>query len=379
MAIVVVGGHTRNIGKTSVVAGLIAALPEFDWTAFKITQFGHGICSANGKPCSCETGPHTIAISEERDPATGTDSARFLAAGAVRSFWVRTRQGQLADAMPRIRKELSLATNAILESNSILQFLKPDLYLTVLDPANRDFKSSAKQFLERADAVLWSGNSPHTQHSSSPHGPTRCRNWRGTSRSFFLSRPRIHATRSQLRSGMCFASGARREIANLIKKSAGSTPQHPSGFHGEGNAPMFASIVLRVGEENSMNIRVFALSTALLFSTGMFAQTNAPATTPDNGSSMTTTQPNNPNNGTMANNPSDNMNNTQPVGTHYRHHGGGWGWVDCSGCSASSAWRGAQSQRCCAHQRICRRGRRCDRKRNARIASRCGSPRSRRS
>ncbi len=164
MAIVVVGGHTRNIGKTSVVAGLIAALPEFDWTAFKITQFGHGICSANGKPCSCETGPHTIAVSEERDPATGTDSARFLAAGAVRSFWVRTRQGQLADAMPRIRKELSLATNAILESNSVLQFLKPDLYLTVLDPANRDFKSSAKQFLERADAVLWSGNSPHTQH-----------------------------------------------------------------------------------------------------------------------------------------------------------------------------------------------------------------------
>ncbi len=80
-----------------------------------------------------------------------------------------------------------------------------------------------------------------------------------------------------------------------------------------------------------MNIRVLALSTALLLSTGMLAQTNAPATTPDNGSSMTTTQPNNPNNGTMANNPSDNMNNTQPIGTHYRHHGGGWGWVGLFG------------------------------------------------
>ncbi len=160
MAIVVVGGQTRNIGKSSVVAGLIAALPELRWTAFKITQFGHGICSANGKPCACETGPHTIAISEERDSATGTDSARFLAAGAEHSFWVRTRQGQLADAMPLIRKRLASAVNVIIESNSILEFLEPDLYLTVLDSSNRDFKSSAKLFLERADAVLWSGGAP---------------------------------------------------------------------------------------------------------------------------------------------------------------------------------------------------------------------------
>ncbi len=160
MAIIVVGGQTRNIGKTSVVAGLIAALPQFEWTAFKITQFGHGICSANGKPCDCETGSHTIAISEERDAATGTDSARFLAAGAVRTFWVRTRQGQLADAMPRVRKELASARNAIIESNSIVGFLQPDIYLTVLDPANSDFKASAESYLERADAVLWSGSGP---------------------------------------------------------------------------------------------------------------------------------------------------------------------------------------------------------------------------
>jgi molybdopterin-guanine dinucleotide biosynthesis protein len=158
MAIVVVGGHTRNIGKTSVVAGLIRALPQIHWTAFKITQFGHGVCSANGEPCDCETADHTIAISEERDPATGTDSARYLEAGAVRSFWVRTRHGQLAEAMPRLRKEFERAQavngNIIIESNSILRFLRPDVFLTVLDPATADFKPSALQYLDRADAVL---------------------------------------------------------------------------------------------------------------------------------------------------------------------------------------------------------------------------------
>jgi hypothetical protein len=154
MAIVVVGGHSRNIGKTSVVAGLIAALPEMRWTAFKITQFGHGMCSANGEPCDCETAEHTVAVSEERVGATGTDSARFLEAGAVRSFWVRTRMGDLSEAMPRIRKELAGAENALIESNSILRFLKPDLYLSVLDPGVADFKESARYYLDRADAVL---------------------------------------------------------------------------------------------------------------------------------------------------------------------------------------------------------------------------------
>lgn len=154
MAILVVGGHSRNVGKTSVVAGLIAALPEMHWTAFKVTQYGHGVCSANGEPCDCETADHTIAVSEERHGATGTDSARYLAAGAIRSFWVRTRQGQLAEAMPRIRKELERAENAVIESNSILRFLRPDIYLSVLNPGVEDFKESARLYLDRADAVL---------------------------------------------------------------------------------------------------------------------------------------------------------------------------------------------------------------------------------
>ncbi len=157
MAIIVIGGHTRNIGKTSVVAGLIAAMPEKHWTAFKITQFGHGVCSANGEPCDCETADHTIAISEERTLTSGTDSSRYLAAGAARSFWVRTRQGQLAEAMPRLRKELAAAENAIIESNSILRFLQPDVFVSVLDAATADFKTSAKTYLDRADAVVITG------------------------------------------------------------------------------------------------------------------------------------------------------------------------------------------------------------------------------
>ena len=93
-------------------------------------------------------------MTEERDRSGESDSSRFLVAGASRSLWVRTRQGMLAEAMPRLRQELAGAENAILESNSVLRFLRPDLYITVLDAATADFKTSAQEFLDRADAVV---------------------------------------------------------------------------------------------------------------------------------------------------------------------------------------------------------------------------------
>jgi hypothetical protein len=154
VAIVVIGGHSRSVGKTSVVAGLISALREYEWTAVKITQYGHGVCSANGVPCDCATADHTWAITEEKDRGGDSDTSRFLVAGAARALWVRTEQGRLAEAMPALRQRLEASCHVIVESNSVLKFMRPDLYLTVLDPGIQDFKNSAREFLDRAGAVI---------------------------------------------------------------------------------------------------------------------------------------------------------------------------------------------------------------------------------
>ena len=182
MAVVVVGGHTRNIGKTSVVAGLIAAMPEMRWTAVKITQYGHGICSANGEECDCATADHTIAVSEERDRGSGTDSSRYLAAGAEHSYWVRTQQGELHEAMPRVRKLIETAGNMIIESNSVLRFLKPDLALSVLDPTVADFKPSAMRYLDRVDALVMPAGA-----AAGASGPA----WAGVSQQLVARKPKF--------------------------------------------------------------------------------------------------------------------------------------------------------------------------------------------
>jgi hypothetical protein len=177
--LVVVGGHSRDIGKTSVVAGLIRALPQWNWTAMKITQFGHGICAASGTECDCCLAPdHSYAIAREPLPGR-SDTGRFLAAGARQSFWVRTAQGQLANALPAIREVLAASQNLIIESNSIMQFLAPELYLVVLDFTKEDFKPSSLQFLDRADAVVVIDRG------------IQAPSWKGVQRGLWESKPRF--------------------------------------------------------------------------------------------------------------------------------------------------------------------------------------------
>jgi molybdopterin-guanine dinucleotide biosynthesis protein len=169
--LIVVGGHTRSIGKTQLVCDLIAALPQAQWLAGKITQYGHGVCAQNGQDCHCAPTDHVVALDWESADNTlthqGSDSARFLQAGANRAFWLRTKQGYLAEGMPLLREALSSAAtaasttnvgespNVIIESNSLLQFVKPSLYVTVFDASREDFKESARQMLDRADVFVF--------------------------------------------------------------------------------------------------------------------------------------------------------------------------------------------------------------------------------
>lgn len=171
--VIIVGGHTRSIGKTQLVCDIIAAFPRANWIAGKITQYGHGVCAQNGTDCDCAPDEHVCAMEWELQSDSGTDSARFLAAGATKSFWLRTKQGFLAEGLPLLRDALRETVSnqnlqdsppVIIESNSLLQFLRPSLYFAVVDPEREDFKESARAALDRADALVLRGTmiSPET-------------------------------------------------------------------------------------------------------------------------------------------------------------------------------------------------------------------------
>jgi hypothetical protein len=190
--LIVVGGHTRSIGKTQLVCDVIRAFPEENWIAGKITQYGHGVCAKNGENCGCAPDEHSYAISWEKKADTGTDSSRFLAAGAQRSFWLRTKQGFLAEGLPLLREALaqlppphaSEPPTLILESNSVLQFVQPSLYFAVIDPTRDDFKDSARIVLDRADALVLRG--------SPDDGPVSQAPWMRLPRQLLNQTPSVH-------------------------------------------------------------------------------------------------------------------------------------------------------------------------------------------
>ena len=160
MKLIVVGGQSRNVGKTSLVAGIIQATSELRWTALKITQYGHGICSTSTMACACSVEDPTCSysIDPELNRDGRSDTSRFLCAGASEVYWVRTRVGQLGPAIPALRRMFEARDFLIVESNSILEFMRPDLYISVLQPGLADMKTSYLRYASQADAYVVTGS-----------------------------------------------------------------------------------------------------------------------------------------------------------------------------------------------------------------------------
>lgn len=149
MAIIVVGGSGKDVGKTGLVCAVIAALQDFDWTAVKIT--GHDYVNLDTPDRTSHISQPVIR--EETRAGQGTDTARYLAAGAKRALLV-TRS---ADEVPiqEIRAALGDDRNVIFESNRIVEYIKPDLCLAVAGgDAN---KPSFKRLLDNAHGVVRTG------------------------------------------------------------------------------------------------------------------------------------------------------------------------------------------------------------------------------
>src|SRR5512147_928957 len=85
MPSIVVGGHSRKVGKTSVTAGLIHAFREYAWTAIKISSHRHANIPMSGP----DRNDDPFRMYEETDRSGTSDTSRFLAAGASRAFWLR--------------------------------------------------------------------------------------------------------------------------------------------------------------------------------------------------------------------------------------------------------------------------------------------------
>jgi hypothetical protein len=150
-----VGGQCRKVGKSTLVADIIQAFPDRHWTAVKITPHAESGCPVNGPSCDCSPQEHSYAIRKETNRTGNSDSSRFLVAGARRALWIETKENRLQAALPALAAQLAQARHTVIESDAIVKFWQPSLYVMVLDPLNPDFKSSARENFHLVDAFVF--------------------------------------------------------------------------------------------------------------------------------------------------------------------------------------------------------------------------------
>lgn len=149
MPVIMVGGQTKNVGKTTLICNIIAAFPNADWIAVKISNHLH--IPQGSKQLARGDGWSTW----EQNPTTDrNDTARFLRSGAARALLVQAENSSLEPACACLNNELASAKNVIVESASAAEWLHHDLLLILLDPSQDDFKVSAQRQLNVADGIV---------------------------------------------------------------------------------------------------------------------------------------------------------------------------------------------------------------------------------
>ena len=150
MALILVGGQAKDIGKTTLICNIVSALPDLQWNAVKITSHEHEVGG-----CQLRVDGSSWSIFEQISSGTPSDTVRFSQAGAAKSFLIQVGNAALGEAFTALCKLVPRKANLIVESNRAATILNPDLFLLIAAGAERGFKPSAEQQFAKVDAVLW--------------------------------------------------------------------------------------------------------------------------------------------------------------------------------------------------------------------------------
>lgn len=139
--IIGIGGAHSGAGKTTYASLLLQRLKG--WGAIKYTK--------TGLYCSL-IDDREILLTEDKD------TKRMLNAGAERVLWVQSPPSELRDVLPQAMERLSDLKGIVVEGNSAIEFLNPDIIIFVFGNDSKTLKERAKKILERADVIVYAGS-----------------------------------------------------------------------------------------------------------------------------------------------------------------------------------------------------------------------------
>ena len=141
--IIGIGGAHSGAGKTVYASLILRGLPG--WGAIKYTK--------TGLYCSLVDDRETLM--EE-----GKDTRRMSDSGAERVLWVQSPPSELGDVLPMAVERLSDLKGIVVEGNSAIEFLSPDIIIFIFGSDVRKIKGGAREILYKADVVVLEGEMP---------------------------------------------------------------------------------------------------------------------------------------------------------------------------------------------------------------------------
>ena len=154
--IVAVSGFSSNVGKTTLVCELLQRLPG--WEAIKLTRGHYRSCGRDPAGCCVSDllrEQPVIRSGREANYEVGKDTGRFWDAGAANVHWVIVKDDQVESG---INQALACVQSdgVIVEGNSLLDYVTPDLAIMCARSDGGKVKASARRALKRSDLVYLS-------------------------------------------------------------------------------------------------------------------------------------------------------------------------------------------------------------------------------
>jgi len=140
--IIGIGGAYSGAGKTTYASLLLKRLKG--WGAIKFTK----------TPLYSSIIDDLKILSEE-----GKDTKRLLDSGAEKVLWVRSPTTELEEIFSMALDRLYDLKGILIEGNSAIEFLKPDIVVFISGEKER-FKRSAGNILRMADVVIFDKKPP---------------------------------------------------------------------------------------------------------------------------------------------------------------------------------------------------------------------------
>ena len=153
-----IGSAGANVGKTELACALIKKFSgNTNITGIKVTTIKakDGQCPRGGDGCGvCSSLDGDFHITEETEGNPKKDTARLLAAGAKRVFWLRVMKKSLKEGLTALLDIIGPEAISICESNSLRQVVEPSLFFMVKARNSKTWKSSARDVKKYADKIV---------------------------------------------------------------------------------------------------------------------------------------------------------------------------------------------------------------------------------